>query len=406
MADTDEGCMSHSSFSRVARLPVLVAALCLAPLSLAQISSVHTVFVIVMSNQPWSAIKGSSHAPYINGTLLPMGSSAGAYYAPAGSRVFESNSLWLEAGSNFGVVLDAGVQQAHQATTSHLTTLLTAAGISWKAYFEDISGANCPLSAQANYDPKFNPFVFFDDVTSSLSPTSMTCIAHIRSYAELAADLMNNTVTRYVFIKPNECHSMFKSCPTLSDAVGQGDQWLAQEVPKILASSAYQNGAALFILWDQTADESPLGMLILSPLAKQGYTNTVRYTHSSTLRTIEEIFAVSPLLGDAVNQSPLDDFFGASTANHGSIKLSWSASQGALTYNVKRSTTSAGPFLTIASGIPTTTYTDTTSTGGQTYFYVVSAVNGSGESPPSTQTSATVPSAPLAPTNLTVVSTP
>src|SRR5207245_680196 len=76
------------------------------------------------------------------------------------------------------------------------------------------------------------------------------------------------------------------------------------------------------------------------------------------------------------------------TAGNGQVALSWSASSGATSYNVKRSTTSGGPYTTIAS--PTTTsYTDTGVTNGTTYYYVVSAVNPAGESANSSQVSAT-----------------
>src|SRR5205823_1097769 len=76
------------------------------------------------------------------------------------------------------------------------------------------------------------------------------------------------------------------------------------------------------------------------------------------------------------------------TAGNGQVGLSWSASSGATSYNVKRSTTSGGPYTSIAS--PTTTsYTDTGVTNGTTYYYVVSAVNTAGESANSSQVSAT-----------------
>ena len=76
------------------------------------------------------------------------------------------------------------------------------------------------------------------------------------------------------------------------------------------------------------------------------------------------------------------------TAGNGQVGLSWSASSGATSYNVKRSTTSGGPYTTIAS--PTTTsYTDTGVTNGTTYYYVVSAVNTAGQSANSSQVSAT-----------------
>ena len=50
--------------------------------------------------------------------------------------------------------------------------------------------------------------------------------------------------------------------------------------------------------------------MFLSPLARgNGYTNTIYYTHSSTLRTFQEIFGVTPLLGDAANATDLSDLF-------------------------------------------------------------------------------------------------
>jgi hypothetical protein len=51
-------------------------------------------------------------------------------------------------------------------------------------------------------------------------------------------------------------------------------------------------------------------MIVLSPKAKGGgYKNTIHYDHSSTLRTIEEIFHVTPLLGGAANATDLSDLF-------------------------------------------------------------------------------------------------
>ena len=76
------------------------------------------------------------------------------------------------------------------------------------------------------------------------------------------------------------------------------------------------------------------------------------------------------------------------TAGATQVVLNWSASSGATSYNVKSSTTNGGPYTIIAS--PTTTsYTNTGLVTGTTYYYVVSAVNGAGESTNSIQVSAT-----------------
>ena len=44
-------------------------------------------------------------------------------------------------------------------------------------------------------------------------------------------------------------------------------------------------------------------------MPSRGYANTIEYTHSSTLRTLQEIFGVQPLLGDAANATDLSDLF-------------------------------------------------------------------------------------------------
>jgi fibronectin type 3 domain-containing protein len=95
----------------------------------------------------------------------------------------------------------------------------------------------------------------------------------------------------------------------------------------------------------------------------------------------------------------------ASAAN-AQVSLSWSASTGATNYNVKRTTTSGGPYSTLSS--PTaTTYADTSVSNATKYFYVVSAVNSAGESANSAEISAT-PSAPQTPppTPANLVATP
>src|SRR5437016_3106292 len=179
-------------------------------------STLPAVFVVLMENQDWSNIRGNASAPYINDTLLPMASHAEQYYNPPGNHPSEPNYLWLEAGTNFGIRDDNSPGSNHQRTTRHLVSLLNAAGVSWTAYQEDISGTTCPLSNRGSYAVKHNPFVFFDDVTGSNNPADAYCIAHVRPYSELATDLSNNTVARYNFITPNVCHDMHDSCAPLN----------------------------------------------------------------------------------------------------------------------------------------------------------------------------------------------
>jgi phosphatidylinositol-3-phosphatase len=277
-------------------------------------NAIKTVFLIVMENHDWSSIEGNtSEAPYINSLLSGAGSSqtsyATQYFNPPGNHPSLPNYLWLEAGTNFGIA-DDNLPSGHPLTTTrHLVTLLNNAGISWKAYQEGISDGTCPLSDNYPYAPKHNAFVYFNDVTGN----SVYCTAHERSYADLAGDLANNTVAHYNFITPNLCDDMHDSCAPYNDSIRQGDMWLQNTVPAILNSQAYRNGGAVFITWDEgEGSDGPIGMIVLSPAAKgQGYHNAIRYTHSSTLRTLEEIYGVRPLVGDAQNATDLSDLFAA-----------------------------------------------------------------------------------------------
>ena len=75
----------------------------------------------------------------------------------------------------------------------------------------------------------------------------------------------------------------------------------------------------------------------------------------------------------------------------GQIVLTWGSSAGATSYNVKRSLNSGGPYVTVATGLPTTTYTNSGLVFTATYYYVVSAVNANGESANSSEASSIVP---------------
>ena len=76
------------------------------------------------------------------------------------------------------------------------------------------------------------------------------------------------------------------------------------------------------------------------------------------------------------------------TAGNAQVTLAWSASGGATSYHVKRSTTNGSGYTQVSA--PTMTgYLDTGLTNGTIYYYVVSALNVAGESANSSQASAT-----------------
>jgi hypothetical protein len=274
--------------------------------SLAGFDSSSTVFVIVLENRSWSGIKGNANAPYINNTLLPIASYAEQYYTPPGIHPSLPNYLWLEAGTNFGILNDNPPSSNHQSTTNHFVTFLRNSGVSWKTYQENITGTTCPTTDNYPYAVRHNPFAYFDDIVNNYCTTAM------RPFTELPSDLINQTVAHYNFITPNLCDDMHDSCAPTNNPVKQGDTWLSQNLPMILHSAAYQSNGLVLVTWDEgtSSSDGPIGMIVLSPLAKGGgYHNSVHYTHSSTLRTLQKIFGVGPLLGGAATATDLSDLF-------------------------------------------------------------------------------------------------
>src|SRR5882672_4421154 len=90
---------------------------------------VQTVFVVIMENYPWSAIKGNSNAPYLNNVLMPASSHCEQYYCPSNYTCSLLSYFWLEAGTAFGISTtdphcDDPPAVNHQATTNHLVSQL------------------------------------------------------------------------------------------------------------------------------------------------------------------------------------------------------------------------------------------------------------------------------------------
>lgn len=94
----------------------------------------------------------------------------------------------------------------------------------------------------------------------------------------------------------------------------------------------------------------------------------------------------------------------SATAGANRVDLTWSTVAGSTSYAIKRSTTSGGPYTTIASGLTGNTHADLNVFGEILYHYVISAVNANGEGGNSEEVSALPSSSPpSAPTGLAAI---
>jgi hypothetical protein len=329
--------------------------------------TIGTVFYIDMENHnltqpnPNSSpqqLMGNMAAPYLN-SLMTRGNQNAAqtswasnyYNAAPGIHPSLPNYLWQEAGTNFGVNNDNqpfGPGGANQGNAPNLSGLLQAAGVSWKSYQEDtdinystgqvlpknqwtvpltnqsgtISGYMNPYngSNQYNFATKHDGQLYFNATNGGNNTMpSNPLAANYAPLQQLTTDLANNTVARYTLITPNQYNDMhsaltggftYNGTHYTGDqaSIAQGDNFLSIIVPQIMASQAYKNNGAIVIWFDETeggdTKQYTLPEIVISPLAKgDAYQSTLTYTHSSDLRTMEELFVgyapAGGFLGDA-----------------------------------------------------------------------------------------------------------
>lgn len=294
----------------------------------------------------------------------------------------EPNYIWAEAGTNFGVFNDndpfapaSGTGQlSNQDNQLHMVRLLTNCRVSWKSYQEDIDlvsdgssfdnivlpqnqwtspiksfsgnfvvGANqFNGSTQFNYAAKHNPMAFFTDSSGGNDPSTANPLRlQYAPLQQLFVDLANNSVARYNWVTPdqfNDQHTALKNGfkGQTGDAANilQGDNFLQQVIPVIMASKAYQDHGAIILWWDESeqdgvAGDNPddlthtIGEIVISPDAHPNeggvpFASDVFLTHSSDLRTMQEIFGVtSPFfLGDAIHANDLSSLFADGAIPH------------------------------------------------------------------------------------------
>jgi len=314
---------------------------------------------------------GNPAAPYLNSLMTPgnpnaaQTSYASNYYNveynnPSVSiHPSEPNYVWQEAGLT-GPLNDADPYPNNIVNAPNLSALLQAAGIPWKSYQEDIDltptsgsvnqpGANSltstvapqdqwtvPLksfsgtsaaytnpyngSHQYNFAAKHDGQLFFTATNGGNNTTPSNPEAqYYAPLQQLQTDLNNNTVARYNLITPdqyNDMHSSLNGGFTYNGvhytgdqaSIAEGDNFLSQIIPEIMASQAYKNNGVIVIWFDETEGGNTTSYtipeIVISPLAKgNAYNSTLTYTHSSDLKSMQELFGVSApgggFLGDA-----------------------------------------------------------------------------------------------------------
>jgi hypothetical protein len=218
----------------------------------------------------------------------------------------------------------------YPATVKTVADQLTAKGLTWRGYMEDMA-SNCEhpstgtfdgtqnATAQSQYAARHNPFVYFHSLIDSGQ-----CAANDVPLSQLDGDLSSAASTpNLVFITPDLCHDAHDSSCADGGPGGMpaADSFLQTVVPKITGSPAWSEGSLLIITFDeadsgdassccgeQAGPNSPnpggttigngggqIGAVLLSQYVQPVSTDATPYNHYSLLRSIEDIFGLDHL---------------------------------------------------------------------------------------------------------------
>jgi phosphatidylinositol-3-phosphatase len=308
------------------------------------------VFVIALASRGYDATFGTAAASsYLTRALVPQGVLLSGY------RLLDApdlpNALALVSGqlpnpstrqecptfADFppsatpgadGSLTDAGC--VYPVRTLTLADQLTSAGRRWRAYVEGMGagrtcrrpgfGAPDPTLAAGASDPyatRRNPFAYFHSLLDLGD-----CASNDVGLDTLEHDLRTTPATpNLAWIVPNLCHdgTLDACAPGQPGGTAAADAFLAQWIPKILASPAYKADGLLVITFDarprppsasgasaneDASDTRRVGTLLLSRWAKPGTTDTTDADPYALLRTIEDVFGVSHLAGASAKDVP------------------------------------------------------------------------------------------------------
>jgi hypothetical protein len=245
------------------------------------------VAVIVMENEEYAGIIGSGSAPYINGLARRFALARSAYAITHPSL---PNYLALTGGSTFGIDSDC---TDCEARGSGVAGQLARAGISWKAYMEDLPHACFTGSGAGGYAKKHDPFAYYPGIVGDPAQC-----ARIVPLTRLAADEAAGTLPRFVWISPNLCHDMH-DCGTAT-----GDRFLRGLVPGLLRALGPRG--LLILTWDEGSSASGccklasgghIATILAGALARTGIRSARPIDHYSVLQAIEDLFGLPRLAG-------------------------------------------------------------------------------------------------------------
>lgn len=294
------------------------------------------VFLIIGENTSARDVN-RAHMPYLVGTLMPQGGSLTNYEGLHGgslsdyigmsaghySRCDINDSLPYNLNTNRPTCIDSGPSIFSQ---------LDKAKISWTEWNESMPNPCGFLDVGTDwaynvYTTHHNPAVYFTDIEGARYsenfklPPNPECLERVLPMGSTAPNdtsafekaLTTRAISKFNMIIPNGCEDSHDICGA-GDRLGQFDDFLAREVPKILASPAFGSDGVVFITFDEWGDLTPhdkrVAFVALGARVRPGSVDAGHYNHYSLLRTLERGYHLRPYLGGAATAATIKGIWG------------------------------------------------------------------------------------------------
>jgi phospholipase C len=242
------------------------------------------VVIILEENKPAVDVMGNAAASYLN-ELAASYATATNYSAITNPSL--PNYLALTSGTTGGITTDCTPNSENcQVPGPNLADRVEASGRTWRMYAEGMPEP-CAMESAGRYAVKHVPFLYYPSVTDD----TKRCASHVVPFSDFAHDMSSaKGMPDLSIISPDLCNDMH-DC-----SIETGDRWLAREVPKILASTAFTKNSLLVVTFDEgNRSDNTISLIFAGPAAKKHAVSKAPYNHYSLLHTIEASWQLKPL---------------------------------------------------------------------------------------------------------------
>lgn len=232
----------------------------------------HVVWIVI-ENRGAATVRDPNQAPYLASLAARCGV---ADNMRAITHPSFPNYIALTAGSTLGAVGSPSPAQASFAAPS----IFSQVGPSgWRVYNQSMP-SNCLRTNSGPYAVRHNPAAYYLNVADACAKRDVPINGPIKLSA------------RFTMIIPDLNHGMHDG------SVAEGDAYLSQLVPQLLATKQYRAGkTAIFITADE--DEGTQGnriaTFVIAPTVTPGTINGRKFTHYSLLKTTEQMLGLPQL---------------------------------------------------------------------------------------------------------------